>query len=43
MEVFDVKHLDKVINSIKGVPGVLMWNEWGAVQDQPPGHKGRPR
>ncbi len=23
VEVFDVKHLDKVINSIKGVPGVL--------------------
>ena len=23
VEVFDVKHLDKVIGSIKGVPGVL--------------------
>ena len=23
VEVFDVKHLDKVINSIKGVPGVI--------------------
>jgi (p)ppGpp synthase/HD superfamily hydrolase len=23
VEVFDVKHLDKVITSIKGVPGVL--------------------
>ncbi len=23
VEVFDVKHLDRVISSIKGVPGVL--------------------
>ena len=31
VEVFDVKHLDKVINSIKGVPGVLMWKDAGGV------------